>query len=308
MTAAGLSLPFSFGPSAMMYATIQFLNGLSYGLSLFLVAAGLSIIFGVLRVLNFAHGTFYMLGGYVAYEAVSRLGLANGGFWVAVAVSGLVLAALAAVIERLMLRKLYERDEIYQLLFTFALVLLISDVIRGLWGTQVLSISFPPELRGAQDVGLAFYPRYRLFLCLVGVAVAIGIWFVFQRTRWGRIIRAATQDREILGALGVNVPRVYLVVFSAGAALAGIGGALAAPALALKPGMDAEIIVECFIVVIIGGLGSLWGAFIGALLIGQLRSIGLYFVPEWEIVLVYLLMVAVLVFRPWGLLGKREGA
>ncbi|HLW26509.1 MAG TPA: branched-chain amino acid ABC transporter permease [Kiloniellales bacterium] len=301
-------MPFSFGPSAMMYATIQFLNGLSYGLSLFLVAAGLSIIFGVLRVLNFAHGTFYMLGGYVAYEAVSRLGLANGGFWVAVAVSGLVLAALAAVIERLMLRKLYERDEIYQLLFTFALVLLISDVIRGLWGTQVLSISFPPELRGAQDVGLAFYPRYRLFLCLVGVAVAIGIWFVFQRTRWGRIIRAATQDREILGALGVNVPRVYLVVFSAGAALAGIGGALAAPALALKPGMDAEIIVECFIVVIIGGLGSLWGAFIGALLIGQLRSIGLYFVPEWEIVLVYLLMVAVLVFRPWGLLGKREGA
>lgn len=292
----------------MMYATIQFLNGLSYGLSLFLVAAGLSIIFGVLRVLNFAHGTFYMLGGYVAYEAVSRLGLANGGFWVAVAVSGLVLAALAAVIERLMLRKLYERDEIYQLLFTFALVLLISDVIRGLWETQVLSISFPPELRGAQDVGLAFYPRYRLFLCLVGVAVAIGIWFVFQRTRWGRIIRAATQDREILGALGVNVPRVYLVVFSAGAALAGIGGALAAPALALKPGMDAEIIVECFIVVIIGGLGSLWGAFIGALLIGQLRSIGLYFVPEWEIVLVYLLMVAVLVFRPWGLLGKREGA
>ena len=196
----------------MMYATIQFLNGLSYGLSLFLVAAGLSIIFGVLRVLNFAHGTFYMLGGYVAYEAVSRLGLANGGFWVAVAVSGLVLAALAAVIERLMLRKLYERDEIYQLLFTFALVLLISDVIRGLWGTQVLSISFPPELRGAQDVGLAFYPRYRLFLCLVGVAVAIGIWFVFQRTRWGRIIRAATQDREILGALGVNVLRVYLVV------------------------------------------------------------------------------------------------
>lgn len=291
----------------MMYATIQFLNGLSYGLSLFLVAAGLSIIFGVLRVLNFAHGTFYMLGGYIAYEAVSRIGLSDGGFWVAVAISGLVLAALAAVIERLMLRKLYDRDEIYQLLFTFALVLLISDVIRGLWGTQVLSISFPPELRGAQDVGLAFYPRYRLFLCLVGIVVAIGIWFVFQRTRWGRIIRAATQDREILGALGVNVPRVYLVVFSAGAALAGIGGALAAPALALKPGMDAEIIVECFIVVIIGGLGSLWGAFIGALLIGQLRSIGLYFVPEWEIVLVYLLMIAVLVFRPWGLLGKRGG-
>ena len=292
----------------MMYATIQFLNGLSYGLSLFLVAAGLSIIFGVLRVLNFAHGTFYMLGGYIAYEAVSHIGLSDGGFWTAVALSGLVLAVLAAVIERLMLRKLYGRDEIYQLLFTFALVLLLSDVIRALWGTQVLSISFPPELRGAQNLGLAYYPRYRLFLCLVGIAVAIGLWFVFQRTRWGRIIRAATQDREILAALGINVPMVYLVVFSAGAALAGIGGALAAPALALKPGMDAEIIVQCFIVIIIGGLGSLWGAFIGAILIGQLRSIGLYFVPEWEIVLVYLLMIAVLVFRPWGLLGKREGA
>ncbi|WP_026989084.1 branched-chain amino acid ABC transporter permease [Fodinicurvata sediminis] len=291
----------------MMYATIQFLNGLSYGLSLFLVAAGLSIIFGVLRVLNFGHGTFYMLGGYIAYEAVSHIGLSDGGFWIAVALSGLVLAVLAAIIERLMLRNLYGREEVYQLLFTFALVLLLSDVIRGLWGTQVLSISFPPGLRGAQDLGLAYYPRYRLFLCLVGIVVAIGIWFVFQRTRWGRIIRAATQDREILGALGINVPLVYLVVFSAGAALAGIGGALAAPALALKPGMDAEIIVECFIVVIIGGLGSLWGAFIGAILIGQLRSIGLYFVPEWEIVLVYLLMVAILVFRPWGLLGKREG-
>ena len=161
----------------MMYATIQFLNGLSYGLSLFLVAAGLSIIFGVLRVLNFAHGTFYMLGGYIAYEAVSHIGLSDGGFWIAVALSGLVLAVLAAVIERLMLRKLYGRDEIYQLLFTFALVLLLSDVIRAIWGTQVLSISFPPELRGAQNLGLAYYPRYRLFLCLVGIAV-----FFFMRS------------------------------------------------------------------------------------------------------------------------------
>lgn len=287
-----------------MYATIQFLNGLSYGLSLFLVAAGLTIVFGVLRILNFAHGAFYMLGGYVAYQVVQQVGLSGGGFWLAVAVSGLVLAVVAAAIEWTMLRRLYDRDPIYQLLFTFALVLLIGDVVRYIWGTQVISISFPPELRGAADLGLAWYPRYRLFLCVVGVVVAVGIWFLFQRTRIGRVIRAATQDREMLSALGVNVPMVYLLVFTGGAALAGIGGALAAPALALKPGMDAEIIVECFIVIIIGGLGSLWGAFIGAILIGQLRAIGVYLVPEWEIVLIYLLMIAVLVVRPWGLFGR----
>lgn len=287
-----------------MYATIQFLNGLSYGLSLFLVAAGLTIVFGVLRILNFAHGAFYMLGGYVAYQAVQQVGLGGGGFWLAVAVSGLVLAVMAAAIEWTMLRRLYDRDPIYQLLFTFALVLLIGDMVRYIWGTQVISISFPPELRGAADLGIAWYPRYRLFLCVVGVVVAVAIWFLFQRTRIGRVIRAATQDREMLSALGVNVPMVYLLVFTGGAALAGIGGALAAPALALKPGMDAEIIVECFIVIIIGGLGSLWGAFIGAILIGQLRAIGVYFVPEWEIVLIYLLMIAVLVVRPWGLFGR----
>ncbi len=145
-----------------------------------------------------------------------------------------------------------------------------------------------------------------LFLCVVGVVVAVGVWFIFQRTRWGRVIRAATQDREMLSALGVNVPLVYLIVFCGGAALAGLGGALAAPALALRPGMDAEIIVECFIVVIVGGLGSLWGAFIGALLIGQLRAVGLYIVPEWELALIYLLMIVILVWRPWGLFGRPQ--
>ena len=289
-----------------MFGAIQFFNGLSQGLSLFLVAAGLSIIFGVLRIINFAHGAFYMLGGYVAYEVVRQIGIEGGRFWLGVAISGIILALLAAGIERFMLRELYKRDQIYQLLFTFALVLLIGDIIRIVWGSTALSISFPPELRGAQDLGITMYPRYRLFLCVVGVVAAIGLWFLFQRTRWGRIVRAATQDREMLSSLGVNVPMVYRLVFSGGAALAGISGALAAPALALKSGMDAEIIVQCFIVVIIGGLGSLWGAFIGAILIGQLRAIGVTYVPEWEIVLIYLLMITVLVFRPWGLFGKKQ--
>jgi branched-chain amino acid transport system permease protein len=289
-----------------MFGAIQFLNGLSQGLSLFLVAAGLSIIFGVLRVINFAHGAFYMLGGYVAYEVIQRIGIDGGRFWLAVAAGGIVLAVLAAGIERFMLRELYKRDQIYQLLFTFALVLLVGDIVRIFWGTTALSISFPPELRGAQDLGFTFYPKYRLFLCVVGVVAAIGLWFLFQRTRWGRIIRAATQDREMLSSLGVNVPLVYLLVFTGGAALAGISGALAAPALALKSGMDADIIVQCFIVVIIGGLGSLWGAFVAAILIGQLRALGVVFFPDWEIVLIYLLMITVLMFRPWGLFGKKQ--
>lgn len=289
-----------------MFGPIQLLNGLSYGLSLFLVAAGLSIIFGVLRVLNFAHGAFYMLGGYIAYAVVERVGMDDGGFWLAVLASGLALGLVAAGIERYLLRHLYDRDEIYQLLFTFALVLLIGDVVRAVWGTQALSISFPDSLRGAANLGITIYPKYRLFLCVVGLIVAIALWFLFQRTRWGRIVRAATQDREMLSALGVNVPMVYLLVFSGGAALAGISGALAAPALALSLGMETEIIVECFIVIIIGGMGSLWGAFVGAVLIGELRAVGVAFLPDWEIVLIYLLMIVVLVFRPWGIFGQRQ--
>ena len=291
-----------------MYLVIQFLNGLSLGMSLFLVAAGLTLIFGVLRVLNFAHGAFYMLGGYVAYAVVTRLGLGGGGFWAAVLAAGVALAAIAWVLERIFLRHLYDRNPVYQLLFTFAIVLLIGDAAKFLWGTQVLNISFPPELRGAADLGITFYPKYRLFLCAVGAAVALALWYVVARTRWGRIVRAATQDREMLSALGINVPRVYLAVFMAGSALAGIGGALAAPAVALKPGMDAEVIVECFIIVIIGGMGSLWGALAGALILGQLSAFGVLLIPEFEIVIIYLMMVAVLALRPWGLFGRPQPA
>lgn len=224
----------------------------------------------------------------------------------AVLAGGVGMGLIAAAIEWLMLRRLYSRDQIYQLLFTFALVLLFGDIVRMIWGSTALSVSFPDELRGAQNLGFTFYPRYRLFLCALGFAVALGLWFLFNRTRWGRIVRAATQDREMLAALGVNVPRVYLLVFSGGAVLAGISGALASPALALRIGMDAEIIIDCFIVVVIGGMGSLWGAFIGALLVGQLRAIGVTFFPEWELRLIYLLMIVVLVFRPWGIFGKRQ--
>ncbi len=285
---------------------VQFMNGLSLGLNLFVIAAGLTLILGVLRVLNFAHGAFYMIGGYVTFSLVGAFSSIPGGFWLAALGAAVVLGAMAFCIERTMLRHLYERDHLYQLLFTFALVLLAGDLVKIVWGTSILSVSYPPGFDGATNLGISYYPTYRLLLCVVGVATAIGLWYFVNRTRSGRLIRAATQDREMLEALGINVGRIYMLVFVAGSALAGLGGALAAPAVSLTIGMDAEIIVECFIIVIIGGLGSLGGALLGALILGQLTAFGIMLVPDFELVLLYVMMVAVLMVRPWGLLGRPE--
>jgi branched-subunit amino acid ABC-type transport system permease component len=185
-------------------------------------------------------------------------------------------------------------------------VLILGDAVKLVWGTDQYSVPYPAGLQKAADLGLAYFPRYLLFLCGLGPVVAIGLWLVLSKSRWGRIIRAAAQDREMLSVLGINVPLVYTSVFVAGSVLAGVGGALAAPRVALTPGMDTTIIVECFIVVIIGGLGSLWGSFLGALILGFVTVFGTVLVPEGEIVLPYLLMVAVLLWRPWGLFGVPE--
>ncbi|MGQ7846612.1 branched-chain amino acid ABC transporter permease [Granulosicoccus sp. 3-233] len=285
---------------------IQLMNGLSLGMNLFIISSGLTLILGVLRVLNFAHGAFFMLGGYVCFTLVGAFDMSPMGFWLAVIGSALALGALAWIIERLMLRHLYHRDHLYQLLFTYALVLLIGDLVKVGWGSSVLSVSFPPGLDGATNLGVAYYPSYRLLLCVIGVLVGLGLWYFVNRTRAGRLVRAARQDREMLESLGINVGRIYLWVFVAGSAIAGMGGALAAPAIALAPGMDAEIVVECFIIAIIGGLGSLGGAFLGSLILGLLNAFGVLLIPEFEIVLIYLMMVLVLLIRPWGLLGKPE--
>lgn len=193
-----------------------------------------------------------------------------------------------------------------QLLFTFALVLLMSDAAKMIWGTDQYSVGYPPGLGGAIDLGFVMLPQYQLFLCVVGPLIAVAMWLVVDRTRWGRMVRAATQDREMLAALGVNVPMVYAAVFTIGSALAGVGGALAAPRIALVPGMDATIINECFIIVIIGGLGNLWGSFLGALAFGFVVQFGTVLAPNWQDVLPYLLMLVVLIIRPWGLLGRPE--
>jgi branched-chain amino acid transport system permease protein len=282
----------------------QSLSGLTAAMFLFLIASGLSLIFGVLRVLNFAHGTFYMLGAYSAYQIVVWLGSGPGMFWVAVLGAALGIAVLGGVVERFLFRHLYGKEELYQLLFTYALVLVLSDVAKIIWGTQQKSVSRPPGLAGSVSVWGATIPYYNLFILLLGPALALAFWFVLQRTRAGRFIRAAALDRETLGALGVNVNALYTGVFVLASFLGGLGGALVTPVRTIVPGMDTEIIVEAFVVVVVGGLGSFWGTFLGSLIYGQVLSFGILFFPRFSIFSVFALMAVVLIIRPWGLLGR----
>ncbi len=211
---------------------------------------------------------------------------------------------LGGLVERLLLRHLYGADELYQLLFTYALVLILSDVAKVVWGTGQLSVSRPPGLAGAFELFGTRLPYYNLFVLLLGPAIAVLFWVVLYRTRAGRFIRAAALDREMLGALGINVSRLYTGVFVLGSFLAGLGGALVTPVKTIVPGMDVEIIVEAFIVVVIGGLGSFWGTLLGAVVYGQVLAFGILIVPRFSIFAVFALMAVVLVLRPWGLLGR----
>jgi branched-chain amino acid transport system permease protein len=282
----------------------QSLSGLTAAMFLFLIASGLSLIFGVLRVLNFAHGTFYMLGAYAAYQFVQWVDVSGGMFWVAALGAASAIGLLGAVVERLLFRHLYAKEELYQLLFTYALALILSDAAKMIWGTQQKSVSRPPELTGAFSIFGATVPHYNLFILLLGPTIALAVWFVLRHTRVGRFIRAAALDRETLGALGVNVNALYTWVFVIASFLGGLGGALISPMRATTPGMDTEVIVEAFVVVVIGGLESFWGTFLGALIYGQVLSFGILLFPRFSIFAVFALMAGVLIVRPWGLAGR----
>jgi branched-subunit amino acid ABC-type transport system permease component len=294
-----MSLP---DPSFLL---IQSLNGLTYAMFLFLIASGLSLIFGVLRILNFAHGSLYMLGAYFTHQFVSLFIDAPGHFWWAVILASLTVALIGVVIERFFLRHLYTREELYQLLFTYALVLILSDFAKIIWGTGQFSVSRPAILKGAVSILDQYFPKYNIVIILLGPCIAFTFWFIILRTRWGRKIRAAALDREMLGSLGVNVSRLFTVVFFIGAWMAGLGGALVSPVSAIVPGMDVEIIINAFIVVVIGGLGSFWGTFLGSLIVGQVYALGILAFPKLSLAFIYVLMALVLILRPWGLLGRR---
>jgi branched-chain amino acid transport system permease protein len=282
----------------------QFLGGLTTAMFLFLIASGLSLVFGVMRVLNFAHGSFYMIGAYLAWQAVALLTPMAGSFWPAALMAALGVAILGGVIERLLLRHLYGREELYQLLLTYAVVLILGDAAKVVWGTQQLSVSRPPILAGGIEVLGTTLPIYNLFIMLVGPAIAIAAWLALTRTGAGRMVRAAALDREMLGALGVNVGAIYTGMFVVSSFLAGLSGALVTPIASIVPGMDVEIIVEAFIVVVIGGLGSFWGTFWGSVIYGQVLSFGILILPSFSLFSVFALMAVILIVRPWGLFGR----
>ncbi len=278
------------------------LAGLSTGMFIWLVASGLTLIFGVLGVLNFAHGSFYMLGAYFCYTFLRLMG---DNFWLGLLVGPLCVCAVGFILERYFIRYVYHLALPYQLLLTFAFVLIFDDLVKIVWGAG--SISSPTVSGFSSSVSILGrnFPVYSLFIMIVGPVVALGMWAMLEKTWWGRIIRAASSDREMASALGVRVPALFTAVFVFGTWLGALGGGLAAPYVGLlTPGMGESIIIDAFVVVVIGGLGSLKGAFLGALIIGLLSSFGTRYIPTFDMFLTFILMAAVLLWRPQGFFGE----
>ena len=289
----------------MAFYIVQFLTGLASACSLFLVASGLSIIFGVTRIVNFAHGAFYMLGAYIAFTLTERFSGALG-FWGGIVAAALTVAAIGIIVEMVLLRRIYHSPELFQLLATFGLTLMVEDLVVLIWGPADLLGRRAPGLKGAVDFFGQAVPSYDLFLIVLGPLVLGILWLLFQRTRWGVLVRAATQDRDMVAALGVNQKWLFTSVFAVGVFLAALGGALQIPRDAVNHTMDLRIIVEVFVVVVIGGLGSIMGAFVAAVLVSELNAFGILIFPKISIILVFLVMAVVLIVRPWGLFGKAE--
>lgn len=290
----------------MSFYLVQFLTGLANAASLFLIASGLSIIFGVTRIVNFAHGSFYMLGAYIAFDLVARLGGTAVGFWGGIVGAAVVVGLIGAAVEMAVLRRIYRAPELYQLVATFGLVLVVQDATLFIWGPEEYLGPRAPGLDSAVEIGGQFLPEYDIALLILGPAVLGALWLLFHRTRWGVLVRAATQDRDMAGALGVNQAWIFTGVFFLGSFLAGFGGALQIPREPVSLLMDLNIIAEAFVVVVVGGMGSIAGAFLAAVIIGQLNAFSILIFPQITLVLLFLVMMVVLVIRPFGLLGRPE--
>jgi branched-chain amino acid transport system permease protein len=280
----------------------QLLNALVLAGLLFLVSAGLSLVFGILRVVNFAHGVFYMLGAYLGFTAVAL----TGWFWPALVIVPPAVGVLGALLEASTLRFIYRRPQIYQLLLTFALALILEESIRVLYGPTAKGVEPPLLLQGAISVGGLIYPRYRLFLVVLSLAVGVAVLLLLRTTRAGLVIRAVAQNSEMADCLGADVPRVRTLVFGAACALAGLGGVAAAPMTTAYLGMGIGVIVDAFVVVVIGGLGSIGGSMAGSLIVGAAQTWGAFYLPETAMVIMYAVMGAILILRPWGLFGEEE--
>ncbi len=290
---------------------IQLLNGLQYGLLLFLVSSGLTLVFGIMGVINVAHGSFYMIGAYLAWSLAGTL----GSFWLALPVGITLTVAIGLVLEVLLIERLYRREHLYQGLLTYGLILVFEETRSLLWGDDVRGVQIPALLSASIPLtDTLAYPVYRLWISAVCLAVAGLMYWVIQKTRLGMMIRAGADDRDMVQSLGINIRLVYRAVFAAGITLAGLAGMIAAPVSAVFPGMGNQVLILCFVVIVIGGMGSVKGAMVASLLIGLVDTFGkvlhleiggVELLPELSSMTVYLLMAVVLLWRPEGIFGRR---
>jgi branched-chain amino acid transport system permease protein len=281
----------------------QFISGLSVAMLLFLVASGLTLIFGVVNVLNFAHGSFYLLGTYFTYQLMQMF----NNFWVGLLVGVIGAGIVGMVIEVLFLRRIYGRDQegAFQLLMTYAFILIIDDVVKFIWGPEYKTIPKPDALMGSLNLGTTIVPTYNIFIIVVGLLVVLFAWYFLTKTDKGKMVRASSLDRNMLGLLGTNVPMIMTLVFGVATAMGGLAGILAAPLRTVTPGAGVEVIIDSMIVVVIGGFGNFWGALLGALIIGEVLSFGILWMPELATVLTFIVMIIVLIVKPEGLLSKK---
>ncbi len=278
------------------------LHGLVYGMLIFLVASGLTLVLGMMDILNFAHASIYMIGAFICYQTVQW----TNSFWLALIVAPVACAVLGILIERGLIRKIHASGHVNELLLTFGLAMVITEVIKWIFGTTPLPVPGPSQLTGTIHLGSLHYPAYRMFIIGLSAVILGAMFILLKKTRLGISIRACVQDGQMANALGTNVAFVLMSVMGIGAWLAGIAGVIVAPYLSVDSGMFADMITDCFVVVAVGGLGSLGGAFLASLIVGQIQSLGVIFLPRLSIVLIYLLLVLVFTVKPNGLFGKKE--
>ncbi len=278
----------------------QALNGLAYGVLLFLLSVGLTLIFGMLDIVNLAHGSFYMLGAYAGLATIA----VTGNFWLAALAAPLAVGVIGALMERACLRPLYRRAALDQVLLTFGFIYLFEDLVKWMWGGRIRSIPPPTAFSGSMELFGATVPSYRLFMIVFGLVMAAVLWLLIEKTRLGAIIRAGVFDAEMTAGMGVDIDRVFTGVFAFGAALGGLSGVIAGPIQSAAPPMGAGILIPALIVVVVGGLGSLKGSLVGSLIIGQAETFGKAWLPGASMVIIYVVMALVVLLRPQGLFGR----
>lgn len=287
----------------LSFFIIQSLNALSQASILFFIASGLTLIFGIMRIVNFAHGALYMLGAYIGYTIT----VLSGSFFLAIIIAPILVAFFGIAFEKLLLSPLYRREDggAY-LMVTFGLAVILAEAIKLTWGAAPMGIQIPDLLRGIFIILDFPFPKYRIFLIVIGLTMAVGTWFFLEKTRFGLLIRAVSQNPQMVNALGTDVVFIRNMVFAVGCGLAAMGGVLAAPLVTAFLGMGSSVIIDAFVIVIIGGMGSFLGSIIGSVLVAFVQVFGAYYVPDLALAIIYLLMLIILIVRPGGLLGKEE--